>query len=84
MATTKKKVTKKTTSKKRTTKKATTKKTPAKKGESKMAKATKLYKDMTKRGLPRMAIIEAFQQKAGLTKAGSATYYQIISKREED
>jgi hypothetical protein len=36
-------------------------------------RATKVYRDMTKRGLPRKAIIEAFMNDVGLTKAGSST-----------
>jgi len=62
------------------------KKAPVKKnaGESKMDKATKIYLDLTGRGLPRKAVMESFINDVGLTKAGASTYYQTIKNKEPE
>jgi hypothetical protein len=54
-------------------------------GESKMDKAVKIYQRMMKRkNIPtRKEVLEAFQNEAGLTKAGASAYYHTIKKREE-
>jgi hypothetical protein len=77
-------------SKKRSSKKVSKKKSVAKKvvkaaGDSKMDRATAAYKELTGRGLPRKAVIEAFMSKdIGLTKAGASTYFQLIRSRVND
>ena len=68
-------------SKKKSSKKVAAKKVVKAAGESKMDKATKVYQDLTKRGLPRKAVIEAFMNDMKLTKAGASTYYQLIRNK---
>ena len=55
-------------------------------GLTKMAQATEIYRRMTRRkGITRKEIIEVFIEKVGLSKAGAATYYQMIKKaRRQD
>lgn len=48
---------------------------------NKMAVATEIFKRMTAEGKARKEIILAFVVEAGLTKAGSATYYQTIKTK---
>ncbi|QEL56038.1 hypothetical protein [Chromobacterium paludis] len=49
---------------------------------NKMEVATEIYKQMIRvKDVTRQDIIEQFVAKAGLTKAGAATYYQIIKCR---
>jgi hypothetical protein len=48
-------------------------------GASKMSVAMELYKE--NKNLPRKQILAIFQEKAKLTKAGSATYYGLITKK---
>ena len=46
-----------------------------------MAQATDVYRRMTrKKGSTRKEIVAAFIEEVGLTKAGAATYYQMIKK----
>ena len=50
-------------------------------GPTKMAQATDVYRRMTrKKGSTRKEIVAAFIEEVGLTKAGAATYYQMIKK----
>ena len=55
-------------------------------GSTKMSQAIDIYRRMTrKKGTTRRDIIEVFIEKVGLTKAGAATYYQMIKKsRRQD
>ena len=50
-----------------------------KEGKSKMELATELFVKM--KGEPRKTVIAAFIDRAGLTKAGSNTYYAIIKAK---
>ncbi len=48
---------------------------------TKMSKATEIYRSMVgKKGTSRKEIVAAFIEEVGLTKAGAATYYQMIKK----
>ena len=48
---------------------------------TKMSAATEIYRRMSrKKGSTRKEIVAAFIEEVGLTKAGAATYYQIIKK----
>lgn len=73
--------------KKAAAKKAPAKKAPVKKaakpaeGQSKMELATAVFKKMKNK--TRAEVLVAFQEQAGLTVAGSATYYSTIKKRLE-
>jgi hypothetical protein len=50
--------------------------------ETKVAKATAIYKKMYKKnGVERKHIIAKFQSEAGLSKAGAGTYYNNIKKK---
>lgn len=50
-------------------------------GPTKMSQATDVYRRMTrKKGTTRKEIVAAFIEEVGLTKAGAATYYQMIKK----
>ena len=50
--------------------------------ESKMSKATKVYKRMINvKDVKRKDIIAAFMKECALTKAGSATYFNTIKKK---
>jgi hypothetical protein len=50
-------------------------------GGTKMSQATDVYRRMTrKKGTTRKEIVAAFMEEVGLTKAGAATYYQMIKK----
>ena len=52
------------------------------KSETKLSKATKIYKKMVNlKGIKRKQIIEKFQSEAGLSKAGAGTYYFNIKKK---
>lgn len=69
------------------TKKTPVKKTPAKAPKkaqeeitSKMDRAVAVFKKMA--GKPRKDVVKAFMEEVGLTKAGAATYYQIIKKKQ--
>ena len=55
-------------------------------GPTKMSQAIDIYRRMTrKKGTARREVIEVFIEKVGLTKAGAATYYQMIKKsRRQD
>lgn len=48
---------------------------------TKMSQAVDVYRRMSrKKGTTRKEIVAAFIEEVGLTKAGAATYYQIIKK----
>ena len=48
---------------------------------TKMSAATEIYRRISrKKGTTRKEIVAAFIEEVGLTKAGAATYYQIIKK----
>ena len=49
--------------------------------QTKMSRAADIYRRMTrKKGTTRKEIVAAFVEEVALTKAGAATYYQMIKK----
>jgi hypothetical protein len=49
---------------------------------TKMDKAKVIYTNGRKEGLARKAIIDTFITEAGLTRKGSATYFQLLKTKE--